>query len=88
MEASSVAFFLGTVLGVVYVGMAIAALLSVPTEKKHLISSSLPTFFFWWPFYKSMFDESSNNLRRIGTITLVLLVLSHASSVALKAVSC
>ena len=88
MEASSVAFFIGALLGFLYFGMAITALLSIPTEKKHLISPRLPTFFFWWPFYRSMFDESSNKLRRFGTITLGLIILSYVSSAMLKAVSC
>ncbi|PAV48676.1 hypothetical protein CK486_04505 [Pseudomonas sp. HAR-UPW-AIA-41] len=88
MEASSVAFYIGALLGLLYVGMGLAALFSVPTDKKHLISSSLPTFFFWWPFYKSMFDESSSKLRMLGAIALVLLILSYASSAALKSVGC
>jgi len=88
MELSSAFFATGALLSIVYCCMGISALLHIPKAKKHLIAESFPTFFFWWPFFGSLFDERANKLRGYGKLVALSMALAYTSSAVVKSGIC
>ena len=84
MNWSSLAFSLAVLLGVLHVICGLFAMSGVANEKKSLLKSRLPVFFFWWPFYKDMYDEKAMRLCSVGQIILPLIAVAYALSSILK----
>lgn len=81
MSWSSVAFIVAVLLGILHIIMGLIAMSCVMDEKKPLLSRRLPVFFFWWPFYKDMYDEKMKKLCSFGQIILPLMITAYALSV-------
>jgi hypothetical protein len=73
-QLSSLLFGSAALLGLVYVGLALASMRHIPSEKKTLLSSRLPVFFFWWPFYRDLYAGSVGGLRAIGIVVFLAMV--------------
>jgi hypothetical protein len=65
---------LAVLLGVAYVGLALATLSHIDPSKKAALSRRWPAFFFYWPFYPDMYLLSAKALRIVGAVVAVLLV--------------
>jgi hypothetical protein len=84
MSWSSAAFIAAVLLGVLHIIFGLIAMSSVVDEKKPLLARRLPVFFFWWPFYKDMYDKKMANLCSCGQIILPLMFAAYAISSVLK----
>lgn len=84
MSWSSIAMAAGIVLAVIYIALAFSVVTHVDREKKPLLSSRWPVFFFWWPFYSDIYDESARKLRLYGQVLFTLMVMAYVVSFAMR----
>lgn len=84
MKSASIFFGVGAALGVVYVLLAFAVLVTLSQEKKQLIRDQWPVFFFWWPFYRGLYVTSDTKLHIYGRVVFVLIVAAYTASFLLE----
>lgn len=71
MKYSAVALSAALVMGLVYLALAIAAFRHLTPEARGKERQRLLALTLWWPFY-DLYDARAKNIRRAGTVTLLL----------------
>jgi hypothetical protein len=78
MSYSNIALGIAVILGVAYLGLAIAAFRRMEVEHRSKEIQRLLAFTFWWPFY-DVYKPSATGLRITGVVVLVASVVAYVA---------
>jgi hypothetical protein len=81
---TSYSLAIAVLLSFVYIVLALFSLGHIRTDKKARLSSILPVFFFWWPFYDELYTDSVGRLRLVGILIFLSMVVMYVLSFKLR----